>query len=146
MGCDIHFHVEVKINGRWEHYAAPNVWRNYTLFEKLAGVRGDMSEAIAKPRGIPKDATTLTKFCYKDMGMDAHTPSWISAKEIYDIEKYAKNYWSWPPPRNSVFPQWNWEDVLHCYLLGNGFAGFYEFESDRPEGLEDLRFVFWFDN
>lgn len=27
MGCDIHLHIEVKINGAWEHYATPRVDR-----------------------------------------------------------------------------------------------------------------------
>ena len=145
MGCDIHLHVEVKINGKWEHYSAPTVWRSYTLFEKLAGVRGDPDEAIAEPRGIPKDATTLTKYEYKRWGCDAHTPSWITAKEIYEIQKYAKEH-HWPKALNSMWNSWEWEDVLNCFLFGNTFAGFTEYPDEREEGMSDLRFVFWFDN
>ena len=144
MGCDIHLHIEVKINDKWEHYGAPNIWRDYTLFEKLAGVRGDPDKAIAEPRGIPKDATTLTKYNYKHWGYDAHTPSWISAKEIYEIQEYAKT--QWPKVRNSVWNHWEWEDVLGCYLFGNSFAGFTKYPDDREKDMTDLRFVFWFDN
>lgn len=145
MGCDIHLHIEVKINDKWQHYGIPNIWRNYTLFEKLAGVRGDMDKAIAEPRGIPKNATTLTRYDYERWDCDAHTPSWISAKEIYEIQKFAKEQ-HWPKAQNSVWNSWEWEDVLGCFLFGNTFAGFTEYPIDRPPEVKDLRFIFWFDN
>lgn len=60
MGCDIHLHTEVKINGVWHHMGAPSVPRNYRLFAKMAGVRG-IETPIAEPRGLPGDATLLTR-------------------------------------------------------------------------------------
>lgn len=47
MGCDIHLHQEVKINGEWHHYRLAEMPRNYEVFEKMAGVRGDVKNAIA---------------------------------------------------------------------------------------------------
>jgi len=37
MGTDIHVHTEVKFGGRWHHYGAPKVSRNYRLFTKMRG-------------------------------------------------------------------------------------------------------------
>ena len=39
MGCDIHLHAEIKVNGKWEHYAHPHIRRDYRLFAKMASVR-----------------------------------------------------------------------------------------------------------
>lgn len=82
MGCDIHLHTEVKINGAWHHYSCPNVDRNYDLFARMAGVRGDI-DPISEPRGIPKDATFLTKFACNHRGIDGHSHSWLNAEEIF---------------------------------------------------------------
>jgi len=42
MSCSIHLHIEVKVDGTWEHYGEPSINSNYQLFEKLAGVRGEV--------------------------------------------------------------------------------------------------------
>jgi hypothetical protein len=64
MGCDIHAHVELKLaDGRWHHWNAPHINRNYLLFTKLAGVRdyGEGIQPFAQPRGLPKDITLPTQ-------------------------------------------------------------------------------------
>ena len=49
MGCDIHAHFEIKVDGEWLHYSQANINRNYRLFEKMAGVRGENKNAISLP-------------------------------------------------------------------------------------------------
>ena len=110
----------------------PDCNRNYALFERMAGVRGDESNAIAAPRGIPKDATKLTKFDAKHWGSDGHSHSWLSAAEITGLRKWADD--------NGLESPWD------RYLFGNYYSGFTKYPEDRPNGLEDVRFVFWFDN
>lgn len=61
MGCDIHAHIELKVNGKWEHYSCPNIQRWYTLFTRICGVRGnDNITPIDKPRGLPEDLNIVT--------------------------------------------------------------------------------------
>lgn len=147
MGCDIHLHIEVKLEGRWEHYGAPSMERNYPLFELLAGVRGDVRNAISPPKGLPSDMTNVTKFdCNERWGLDGHSHSWVSAKEISEIEKMAQARSIHVPVGKEWGGRWEWETATNSYLFGNGYAGFVDYPSDNIPGLEDLRFVFWFDN
>jgi hypothetical protein len=147
MGCDIQLHTEVKINGQWHHYGAPSVDRNYTLFALLANVRNDEPgdkwyvTPISEPRGLPADATALTKFDSDRWGLDGHSHSWINAEEIARVAEFA-NSKKWRGRDGSAF----WEADNFGYLFGNNWSGFTKYPEGRPEGLEDVRFVFWFDN
>ena len=136
MGCDIHLHVEIMVKGEWLHYNHPHLGRDYALFGKMAGVRG-WSEPIAEPRGLPADATKTTRLDYQHYGTDAHTPSWLNMREIARLER-----WFTKENPDAYFEE-NWG-----YLFGNGFAGFLTTDDPDayPQELEDVRFVFWFDN
>jgi len=137
MGCDIHIHQEVKIDGQWEHYRETGLPRNYKTFAKMAGVRG--SEApIAEPRGLPDDVTKVTKFDADHWGVDGHTHSWLGAEEILELESWIEG--------QMKEDKWRLEMDGWGYLFGNGWGGFTKYPEDRPKGLEDIRFVFWFDN
>lgn len=68
--------------------------RNYNLFGILANVRngygfagvdtGDAFVPIAKPRGIPEDASDFYRWeCDHGMG---HTPSWLSLHELVECD------------------------------------------------------------
>lgn len=131
MGCDIHIHVEIKVDGKWEHYAQPYCQRHYRLFERMAGVRGEVQNAIAAPRGLPPYATKTTRFDCNYWGPDGHSHSWLSSFEVTQIIKEFHDIDEWK----------NWR-----YLFGNGYEDFLEYPKSYPEGLEDFRWVFWFDN
>lgn len=137
MGCDIHIHAEIKVKGKWRHYDQPNCSRDYELFERMAGVRGDDENAIATPRGIPEDASFTTKFdAERHWGSDGHSHSWISSSEIFELKK-------WECKRSgNEFPECEWDR----YLFGNHYSDFHKCPDERQEGVEDIRFVFWFDN
>lgn len=149
MGCDIHVHTEVKVDGVWHHYGAPNTTRNYALFSKMANVRNDEPgdkdyiEPIAEPRGLPDNATALTLFDNKRWNSDGHSHSWLNAGEIAALvlwlEQYAKEQ-RWD------LNIWLWEPDNFGYLFGNTWSGFTRYPGDRLEGLKDVRWVFWFDN
>lgn len=142
MGCDIHLHIEVKINGKWEHYGAPSINRNYSLFEKMAGVRGEQSEAIAPPRGLPEDINALTRFEADLIDSDAHSHSYLTASELSILAKW---YATTGTGKHGM-PNDIERDLVHCYFFGNSFAGFWDYPDEREDGVEDVRFVFWFDN
>lgn len=141
MGCDIHLHTEVKINGKWHHYGCPNIMRSYRLFAMLAGVRNyDDIEPIAQPRGLPVDATELTKLDCEHWDADGHSHSWIGSSEILRVCEYMNEI---AKPERAWM---NWEDETIGYLFGNTWRGFEKCPEYRPNGVQDIRWVFWFDN
>lgn len=142
MGCDIHLHVEIKLNGKWEHWNHPYIVRNYSLFAKMAGVRAYCNEVepISKPRGLPGDISVVTKFdadCWKN---DGHSHSWLNAVEAGEVqewfEKRFKNECQHPP--------------LFGYVFGNDVHTIVKHPGDCEDlvakGFSDVRIVFWFDN
>ncbi len=142
MGCDIHLHQEVKINGKWQHYGTPDIGRNYRLFALLADVRNDSGIVpISTPRGLPEDITELTKFIRDDYGTDGHSDSYIDAEEIASLkDDYEKVKYT------GGDVGWRWESDKFGYFFGNDWSGFIKYPEERTKGLEDIRFVFWFDN
>lgn len=145
MGCDIHLHVEIKIGGQWHHYSHPRINRDYELFGKMAGVRGE-EQPLAEPRGLPADATFTTAFCSGYDGSDGHSHSWLSSSEVATLvawwEERAKQH-----DCNCLADSFEWNRF--GYLFGNSWDGFAKRtreEGGYPEALEDFRFVFWFDN
>jgi len=140
MGCDIHLHIEVKINEKWEHYACPSVNRFYRLFEKMAGVRGDIGDAISPPKGLPKDATTITMLDYNQMEYEAHSESWLGIDEIILLDEWSRSI----DPKEMAYDLEY--EILNCYLFGSSFASIKLYPEDNYiPGLTDVRFVFWFD-
>jgi hypothetical protein len=142
MGCDIHLHIEIKIESKWHHYNHPNVNRNYHLFSKMANVRNYPEyniKPISEPKGFPEDATFTTKFDYENWGNDAHSPSWLDKHDIELLE-----YWF----NQHQIERHSFEfNKQFGYLFGNDFSSINDKEDDCiPKDIEDVRFVFWFDN
>lgn len=135
MGCDIHIHAEIKVHGQWHHYDQPDCSRDYDLFEKMAGVRGEVENALAAPRGIPDNASFTTKFDAEHWDGDGHSHSWLSAHEIQQLAQ-------WDEERGRGIFKREWDK----WLFGNNYSDFIKYPSGRVKGLEDVRFVFWFDN
>lgn len=142
MGCDIHLHIEVKIGGTWHHYSAPSVDRWYDLFERMAGVRGDVEKAICAPRGLPQDMSVVTACSADKWKGDAHSLSWLDSKEIAGLAAWAEANLLTGYGRRVRFEM----DVTRGYLFGHGYDEIVKYPEDLPEWLEDVRFVFWFDN
>ena len=137
MGCDIHLHIELKHeNGEWHHYGAPDVDRWYALFEKMAGVRGSLDNAISLPKGLPEDASTITKAEFEYWKDEAHSISWLSSDEIIELENWLSAFYDLE------------QDILHMYLNGQKITSYFKYDySNFPVyGYTDVRFVFWFDN
>lgn len=130
MGCDIHMFIEGKLKGEdeWTLINQPDVDRWYSLFGKLAGVRGSQ-EPIVEPKGFPTDASKATRAVYEYWGPDAHTPSFLTWEEIIEVRNYFRdnharedfNYWE-------VF---GWDEPA---------------TEDEDQPFSDIRAVFWFDN
>jgi len=137
MGCDIHLHTEIKVDGKWVHYSKCDFDRDYTLFSHMAGVRNhDKITPIAPPKGFPCDATQSTQIDFDYWLTDAHTPSWFDAAEIHVLYKRyldVLNIDQWDPTHNEG------------YLFGNSWD-IVRYPDDTPDIVEDVRWIFWFDN
>jgi len=137
MGCDIHLHTEIKVKGEWLHYGSPKIDRDYNLFSRLANVRNPKDEhwvePISEPRGLPEDVTKSTKLCSDYEDTDGHSHSWIDADEIEGL-------YQWYEEKEAFY-----FEVQFGYLFGNSWQ-IKRYREDKPEWLEDVRFVFWFDN
>ncbi len=87
MGCDIHLHVEIKVDGEWLYYSSSDIRRNYAVFSKMADVRNSNNEIkpIASPRGLPSNITKMTRLLRDNYGEDGHSDSWLSYEEYVDV-------------------------------------------------------------
>lgn len=146
MGTNIHLHQEVKINGKWHHYGIPNVGRNYRLFARMANVRNKDEDIvpIAMPRGLPRDATELTIYDYKLWDNDGYSHSFLTAKEIKELKDRHEDDRNKQDGCKELASLW-FENYFG-YLFENRWTDFIEYPEGRPKGLEDIRFIFWFDN
>jgi hypothetical protein len=106
MGCDIHIYTE-RYEPELKQWVCidnfcfnvwhlkypedePNKWtqrewytgRNYYLFGMLAkGVRTDPPHGF-KLKGFPDNASPHTVYSYEQWGLDAHSASWLTLKEL----------------------------------------------------------------
>lgn len=146
MSTDIHPHIEIKVNGKWEHYSRPHRYelQHYDMFGKMAGVRRnrDQITPICEPKGFPEDASVVTRIDYEWMGEDANCASWFNLDEIRQLsEWYATE--GHIGHRGPLFR--DLED-LFGYLFGNTLDGFTEYPENYPDCIQDVRLVFWFNN
>jgi len=144
MGCDIHAHIEVKIEGYWYHYAQIDINRDYNLFSLMGNVRNvnpkeeGYIEPLSDNRGLPEDSTFLTRFDCNRWKTDAHSHSWLSAQELFFV-------CAWLEKGSFNTVERKIRDTFG-YVFGNYINDFIRFPDDTPEGVEDIRLVFWFDN
>ncbi len=137
MGCDIHCFAEVKINGRWEHYGPLKIYRFYTVFNAMANCgRGD-SELRPKGgnRGIPRDSSFMTKFHADNYGEDGHSHSWLSRLEFSALIHHFKD---------DIDP--SAQEQGKDYFFGNGWDLSRDNWNEYIPEVQDVRWVFWFDN
>ncbi len=146
MGCDIHAHIEIKVDGEWMYYAPAKIARNYLIFTRMAGVRdfGDV-EPIAKPRGLPGDITGMSRLHRESDGVDGHNDSWLTATEIMELVEWAKRHDRRPLGERLAA----YGGLLGNYLFGNSIESWPKYQNNPdcyPAYINDVRLVFWFDN
>lgn len=139
MGTDMDLHIEVKIKGEWHHLNMPNVARNYSLFSRMGNVRRldeTEMEPLSDNRGMPEDATVLTKYDCMRFSDNSHSHSWLSSQEV-KILISTRKMWD-----QNNFTSDSMIDVFG-YMPGIAFDEFVDNPDDR-NGIEDFRFIFWF--
>lgn len=136
MGCDIHTHWEMKINGKWHFIGRSYGHRNYNWFTVIAGVRDYEDEgAYYMPRGLPDN-------------LDQVTLDIINREKNSDPEIVEENF---DYHNHSYLNLAELEKCVSVYQTNNETL-------DEPERLdtfremlnlsfvEDIRMVFFFDN
>ena len=136
MGCDIHLWQEIKVEGVWHAIGNPAIDRSYALFEKMAGVRGRECNAIVPPRGLPDGLSVPVALNAASMGDDGHSHSWLTSKEVALIECWYEDYLL-EVGRKQRFGKFG-------YCMDSGW-NIKEIRQLIPQ-IQDLRWVFWFDN
>jgi len=139
MGCDIHVHIELRYEGKWEHYSAVRVDRWYELFDRMAGVRGN-GPAIVEPKGIPVDMSVITALDWERGRSDWHTASWFNEDEIDELSLWLR----------AVTDDFCIETAIFngVFMFGNGLTDHKHYDDSEylPKGADAVRVVFWFDN
>lgn len=197
MGCDIHMYVEYKKkdSDKWENgdffrlnpygylkgeskFSVVKIHgdRNYSLFSTLAGIRDytEKVKPVADPKDFPEDACKLVKNEFIKWDSDAHTPSWLTLKELRDYqdtnpvlhfsgmvspetaialdeEGKSPNEWcQWTSNTQWVFREWkepNTELVPLIKKLEDRALELFPIWSEYDRKYdESIRIVFWFDN
>ena len=136
MGCNVHLHIEVKINNEWHHHSESYPDRNYKVFAKMGNIRNSfVIEPLSDNRGVPEDATFFTKVFEKSSGYTLKGHSYLNLIEIAILHDWI---------RREVGL-----DYLDCipYVNGNWIDSLYDSTDNYKDiGVTDARYIFWFDN
>jgi len=111
------WHADLVDSGEW------NMGRNYRFFARLAGVRNYDNEyqPLFELRGTPADVSPSTKTTCSQWGMNAHSHTWATVRELLD------------------------EQLMH--LGGDQWQAILgELVHICDGDLDSVRVVFWFDN
>ena len=178
MGCDIHLYVESKPKNSdiWftTGFGGEFSERNYEIFAKLAGVRGEPDhETFIEPRGVPENICwgTLQGYTLHVMDDDKYNEdTYYQCSGDFcnrsSAEKWVKNGYSRYWDDNKVLitgPDWHsaswltfeeFEKIINTINLDE--LGYNKQYPDYVALLEymrvfhnygrDVRIVFWFDN
>ena len=137
MGCDIHFHTEIKVDGEWYHWSRPYAWRWYELFGKMGMTRRwAESDPVSELRGLPKDISKMTQLAHT-IDDDVHSESWLSSKDILRVIRWFYH------KRKEMSDNPGLE--MYNYFGLAPWGSWLDIDLMIPP-MQDFRFVFWFDN
>lgn len=140
MGCDIHVYLETLHEGEWVmvkecQYPSKVRTRNYTRFNRLAGVRYGDDLPSRTPKGLPNDISQSVKMFADRWDCDAHSHSWLTLSEfIMDLI-------------STDYEFFQGDKILFC--AGKkplDIVDYYFDEYIEPYEWDLHRVVFWFDN
>lgn len=176
MGCDIHVHVEIKHNKKWQKFtgkhfssgysytgeksSAPFEWRSYQMFGFLANVRNDNIRPIKEPTyELPSNVSNGVLREWKHWESDGHSISFITLRELIefdfnqnlrtpeqDFSTHSKNVLF--EKISSISEDDDWELKTYYDIVGGPDGTFCKNIEELSElgDLDDVRVVFWFDN
>ncbi len=139
MGCDIHFFIEYKKDGKWHHAKRQHeLPRDYSLFGLLAGVRDCTIATIGgHTKPLPNDLSENVAEYFKTHYTDElwlHSPNWLSLDEILKYKWTRKT------------KAWDGKDITYADMFSIFLDGAVAHMKKLKEEHEDVRCVFAFDN
>jgi hypothetical protein len=155
MGCDIHFHSEIKYKDRWEHYGTGNFKRNYFMFYLMAGIRGEYPFKPFRTNDcdcdIPDDCSVTTRLSWNKWEPDAHSWQVYNKQDIHDFYKYFNSIDLNIREKHLGKLDAIFLDNQVGYLFGDGwdivrFPFNSEDDHESFKDINDVRWIFWFDN
>lgn len=148
MGCDIHIHAEVKVNGRWEYFGEHSFGRYYTAFGYMANCHRSEIDPVVPNKGIPHDINPLTKLYMDDV--DYHSHSWLDKEELAKVCQRFRDHGKPNVPqcerciaRGDIEQEDEGEDLT---FFANFIENIFEDIKDGHTAVLDYRLVFAFDN
>lgn len=113
----------------------------------MAGVRGELHNALVPPKGLPASLSRITALSVERMGLDGHTFSWLTADELGAVQTFHGDYGK----EHRAVTQAEWVGRYEAtkqwgYLFGVDVGGFTAYRDEYPKEIKDVRLVFWFDN
>ena len=150
MGCDLHASMEVLFDGKWFCIGALDSDRNYSLFGKLSGVRGEDDEPFFEVGGeLPDDVTDEVRADYGEWGDDAHS---LTIVDYRGLEEFCKHFRK-PTKRWSSISRADrglWRGGKKEFDLFFAASYVNDWLSIARKfieiGAEDVRIVIWYDN
>lgn len=145
MGCNMHTHIEVKKDGKWYHFAAPLVERDYALFTMIAGqglnrAPFDMTgeSGVASTYRLPDDVSEVTRECYAQDNdrFSIHDVRVLDAYETEQLQLKLNEHCN-PLEKNGKGCDLE-RDIFRTYVNSNAISA--------HDGWNDVRIVCWFDN
>ena len=137
MSIGSHMHIEVKKDGKWFHFASPDIPRDSAFFDLVSGVCLRL-KPVADPRGLPGDMSEITRFCHDQDRQHnrLHHRGWLDSGELAELQRRLDEHYggSGKDPREY--------DLEHGYLRTSIDGG----TIADHRGWDDARLVFWFDN
>ena len=137
MSILIHMHLEVKKDGKWFYYAAPDIPRDAAFFDLVSGVCLQM-KPVASPRGLPSGTdggvSEVTRMCYETdrRRYRLHHAGWLGSHDLAGLQHRLDEHYG-----NSGKADCQLESgYLHTSLGGGTVAGHRDWD--------DSRLVFWF--
>ena len=124
--------------------------RNYAMFSVLANVRNyGETEYIDEPRGLPEDVTEMVKEDAENWGIDGHSHSYLTLKELIDFQNKQTplRHRGMISPENEVLLPM----IEALKTRADELYFICRFSWDRNydecyQKAENIRIVFWFDN
>lgn len=145
MGTDITAFVEVKIGDAWHVYSSPRIRRNYALFSRMAGVRGDETPII-QPRELPDNASIVVQIAHSRAKASYFScvTSWFDKSQIRTLVEWAEQHID-TEDGTTLPSRWVglWEHEQLGYITGNAIYGVPG--EGYPAEFTDVRLIFWFD-
>lgn len=165
MGCDIHFYVENKFEGKWFNVFSDEwyVDRNYLLFGLLAGVRSNLLNPISPIKGLPSDVSPFVLKERESWSVDAHSMSYYLLSELLAVKnnnfmlpvslnitgykKYKKGnilpdeYYYYPPLNAKVISNEKMDKIINmvAFLDDNNYYS----NLKVPQTYSDISSQFW---